>query len=122
MINRYYILDGKKPVSMGSCENKDSLMEWAEFMENGNRVVKKDKACFNKSGGIDVVEVSTVFLGLDHSFGDEVYPVLFETMVFGGEIDGEMWRCSTWEEAERIHEEVKEKVSNAYGSKDMAWE
>lgn len=31
--------------------------------------------------------VSTVFLGLDHGFGTGK-PVLFETMVFGGPLDG----------------------------------
>jgi hypothetical protein len=29
--------------------------------------------------------ISTVFLGLDHNFGGQGAPVLFETMVFGGD-------------------------------------
>jgi hypothetical protein len=40
------------------------------------------------------VEVSTIFLGIDHSFGSGP-PLLFETMVFGGELDDEQERYST---------------------------
>jgi len=47
--------------------------------------------------------ISTVFLGLDHNFG-EGPPLLFETMVFSpGDDDGDMERCSTWAEAEVMH-------------------
>ncbi len=35
----------------------------------------------------DGVSVSTVFLGLDHRFGDKGRPLLFETMIFGGAHD-----------------------------------
>jgi len=50
-------------------------------------------------------QVSTVFLGIDHGYGPGP-PVLFETMVFHdeGRLDGEMTRCSTWEQAEEQHE------------------
>jgi hypothetical protein len=55
-----------------------------------------------------MVEISTVFLGLDHNFGQGP-PLLFESMVFGGEDDGEMVRYSTWEEAETGHKLLVEK-------------
>jgi hypothetical protein len=45
--------------------------------------------------------VSTVFLGLDHSF--EGSPILFETLVSGGNLEGEMARYHTWEEAIKGH-------------------
>lgn len=35
------------------------------------------------------VTVSTVWLGLDHRFGDGP-PLIFETMYFGGDVDGEL--------------------------------
>lgn len=48
-----------------------------------------------------------MFLGLDHQFGDGP-PLLFETMVFKGEsaFAGEEFceRCSTWTEAEAMHQ------------------
>lgn len=49
--------------------------------------------------------VSTVFLGLDHSF-DEGCPVLFETMVFEGPDAGYMERYHTWDEAVAGHERI----------------
>ena len=54
------------------------------------------------------VEVSTVFLGLDHNFGDGP-PVLFETMTFG---EGPSWqdRCSTYDEAEVMHANMCSRV------------
>lgn len=44
---------------------------------------------------IEGVEVSTVFLGLDHSFRADGPPVLWETLVFGGPLDGEMERYTS---------------------------
>ena len=67
---------------------------WAN--QSGRRVVKKTWL-----GGD--VEVSTVFLGIDHGFGifGERW---FETMVFGGPIDGETYRYATWEQAVKGHQ------------------
>lgn len=42
--------------------------------------------------------VSTVFLSLDHGFGGGP-PLVFESMVFGGEHHEAQWRYSTWQEA-----------------------
>jgi len=48
-------------------------------------------------------DVSTVFLQLDHSFTGRPPPLVFETMVFGGPLDGECERYATWDEAEMGH-------------------
>lgn len=53
----------------------------------------------------DVV-VSTVFLGIDHGYGDEPLQ-LFETMTFPGE---DQWRYSTWDEAEHGHAQVVDEL------------
>ncbi|HXH35723.1 MAG TPA: hypothetical protein VNJ54_15175 [Plantibacter sp.] len=45
--------------------------------------------------------VSTVHLGLDHSYGGP--PLIFETMIFDGEHDGERWRYTTLAEAKVGH-------------------
>lgn len=50
-------------------------------------------------------EVSTVFLGFSHGH-DKGKPILFETLVFGGEHDGYMLRYTSWDEAISGHEEV----------------
>lgn len=49
------------------------------------------------------VRVSTVFLGLDHSFRESGPPILFETMAFIGHEAAGQERYSTWEEAEAGH-------------------
>jgi hypothetical protein len=55
------------------------------------------------------VEVSTVFLGIDRSFGSGP-PLLFETMVFGGELDDEQERYSTEAEALAGHAAMVRRV------------
>lgn len=46
-------------------------------------------------------DVSTVFLGLDHSYNPSGPPILFETMIFPeAEVFG---RCSTLEQAKAMH-------------------
>jgi hypothetical protein len=93
-----YILDGHtaKPV--------DDVLEWGTWFETANRRVAKDT--------IGDSEVSTVFIGLDHSFGGDK-PLIFETMVFDGPLDGEMDRYSTWEEAEKGHADMVKRVEKA---------
>jgi len=91
-----YILDGHKVVEC------DDLMEWAAWFETANRHVDKTM--------IGDIAVSTVFLGIDHSSGYSNTPQLFETMIFGGELDQEMWRYPTWEEAEKGHAKTVEMV------------
>ena len=48
---------------------------------------------------LDGVRVSTVWLGLDHNFArflhDPGIPIIFETMIFGGELDQQQWRYAT---------------------------
>lgn len=89
----HYILNDDHSVS------PVSLMEWATFFEDRTfRRVGLDELCG--------VRISTVFLGLDHSFG-EGPPLIFETMVFPEGSDERLcWRYSTWEQAEAGHKEA----------------
>jgi hypothetical protein len=59
----------------------------AEVFGDPRRIIAQDE--FG-----DSIRVSTVFLGLDHGFGDGP-PVLWETMIFGGNHDQEQWRYSS---------------------------
>lgn len=68
----YYILDGHTPIK------EPDVLRWGAWFETADRSVKKTPVS-------DEVLVSTVFLGLDHCFGDSPSPVLFETLIFGGE-------------------------------------
>jgi hypothetical protein len=71
-----------------------SLLRWATWMETADRHVRDS---FQGD-----VRVSTVFLGLDHSFGVG-RPLLFETMAFVGHDSIGQERYSTWAEAEEGH-------------------
>lgn len=56
-------------------EVETDLMTWAAWFEkSGNRRIDRTE--------VGDYHVSTVFLGLDHNFGDEGRPLLYETMVF----------------------------------------
>src|SRR5687767_12387471 len=91
-----YVLDGHTPVL---CHD---LLQWAQCFggEDARRVADTT---------IGEARVSTVFLGLDHSFGYGP-PLLFETMVFGGPLDQEQERCTTWEQAEEMHKAMCARV------------
>ena len=100
MRHHQYILRGKEPVAC------DDMHEWGRFFQNAEaRRVAYDEVA-------PEITVSTVFLGLDHQYGQGP-PLLFETMVFGGPLDQEQDRYSTWDEAERGHKEMIERVQAA---------
>lgn len=82
-------------------ENKNvipaTLLEWSEFLEKTHkeRIVKRTE--------INGLRVSTVFLGIDHSFNGSLD--IFETMIFKGKKPLDYCdRYSTWQEAEQGHE------------------
>lgn len=76
----------------------DNILEWGFFFEEKENCVVKQEI-------FDGVLVSTVFLGINHAWRGED-PILFETMVFGGKMDQYQDRCSTWGEAEEMHEKA----------------
>lgn len=82
----------------------DDIIPWARQFEAMDRRVASDK--------INGVDVSTVFLGLDHNFMDDGPPLLYETMIFGGDHNGYQERYSTRQEALDGHEKAKKLVTN----------
>jgi hypothetical protein len=84
-----YILTDRRPVPC------DDIVKWGLWMGHNDRHVGRT--------AIGPLDISTVFLGLDHNFfGGE--PILFETMIFGfDDDDSYQTRCTTWEEAEMMH-------------------
>lgn len=91
---RFWVLDGHTPVGT------NDVVEWSRMFDDtpGGRAVGKTE--------IGDVYVSTVFLGVDHSFSTGGPPILFETMVFRGPLDECQWRYATWAEAEAGHAAV----------------
>lgn len=99
-----------------------TLLEWAEWFETEERIIEQtDIPCEGamqrkmnpdrEPGSLEkmtikvvtnTVSVSTVFLGLDHNWGNGP-PILFETMIFGGEHDDYQTRCATLVEAKKMH-------------------
>jgi hypothetical protein len=100
---QFYILLGKLAVP-----ESDGL-KWGRWFQTANRIVFQTRI-----GG---VEVSTVFLGFDHGYGENEFPILFETMIFRGGSGEECWRCASWDEAEAQHKEAVALVRNAIKEK-----
>jgi hypothetical protein len=90
-MNDPYILKGHEPVST-------DLLTWGKWMkDSANRRVAETIVAAG-------VRVSTVFLGLNHSFTPRAQPILFETMIFDGSKSKYQERYCTWDEAEAGHE------------------
>lgn len=96
-MSEHYILDGHETIPV-------DMLTWAMWFKSNSdarRVANEE---------VGHARVSTVFLGLDHSFGSG-QPMIFETLVFGGPHDGDMERCTTWAEAEAQHAMMVKKIS-----------
>lgn len=100
--NGTYILDANgEPVQCLDLET------WGRWMEDGHRILRQDWVDRAKH-----IVVSTVFLGLDHRFSDRhgPRPILWETMVFGTPLDGEMNRYTSKADALAGHAEMLARV------------
>jgi hypothetical protein len=98
-MSRWYILNNNnKPIPA-------SIIEAADWLEEGSdrRTVKRDE--------IGDITVSTVFLGLDHSWTPGGKPVLWETMIFGGEHDQYQERYTSHKDALEGHKKALELVN-----------
>ena len=124
----YYILIGKNPIKVTNLYQWSAWFGWQS--KNGGRFVrrtvipKKKPIGKNKKLGKgkrrpssalikklnkwrEGTLISTVFLGIDHSFKcDDDNPVLFETMIFGGQFDGYQWRHLDWNKAAAEHNTI----------------
>lgn len=81
MSDLYVLNDLGEPVP------EPDIQRWGEaFADGERRTVARDE--------IGDVAVSTVFLGMDHGWGDGD-PLLYETMVFGGPLDSEQDRYTS---------------------------
>ena len=87
MTTDLYVLDER-----GEPQPCDDVLAWGRWFETAERHVAQD---MDEGEGAERVRVSTVFLGIDHNWHGDGPPVLWETLVFGGPLDGEMQRyCS----------------------------
>jgi hypothetical protein len=101
----WYILDNNnKPVPK-------PVLEAAKWMEKNpeKRIVKQEY--------IGDIHVSTVFLGLDHGWKSSV-PILWETMIFGGEHDQYQERYTSYEDAVEGHKVAVQVAINSLKTKE----
>lgn len=96
-MTNYILDDDNNPIP---CEMIEAH-RWMEENFTERCKVKREQWCD--------CEVSTIFLGIDHNWGNKP-PLLFETLVFGGYMDGESDRSESWQEAERSHEAMKKRI------------
>lgn len=94
-MTRMYILKDGQPLEV------HDFLTWARWFETAERHIGLTQR--------DEIRVSTVFLGLDHRFVGS-RPILYETVIFGGEHDQYQSRCSTREQALEIHKRACELV------------
>jgi hypothetical protein len=100
---QFYILDAERQIKPVDLET------WATWVGNpDNRAVAHDS--------YRGVTVSTVFIGVDANVNFDP-PRLFETMVFGGVLDCEVFRTENWAAANQKHQEVLQVVTNKRGRK-----
>lgn len=65
---------------------EEDMGKWGLWFETADRQVANDH--------VGDANISTIFLGMDHSWSATGPPVLWETMVFGGEHNDYQERCS----------------------------
>lgn len=101
---RHYVLDAdNRPIEA-------DFVTWAMWFENPNRHVAYTQVSSE-------ITVSTVFLGLDHRWFGEGPPIVFESLVFGGPLDGDGGRYASWDDAETGHKMLVAKCRAAIGQK-----
>ena len=98
-MSKFYLLDeNKKPYEVPLQES------YKVYEDPDMKIVQQEK--------VGDSFVSTVFLGLDHSWGDQDGPILFETMIFDGHFDQFQRRYKTYDEALQGHKDTVEMVNN----------
>lgn len=117
----FYILDSEhRPVPT---TDWDEYARWMQEHKYGPRRAnfKNHPDDMTRVGWTEIrcIEVSTVFLGMDHGWGDGP-PILFETMVFGGPWDSDCERYCTWVEAEAGHAATVAKIRDAIATAEAA--
>lgn len=101
MGGKYYVLDK----TTHKIKEVD-LMEWATMFDGDFESTRRVAEDY-----VSDVHISTVFLGLNHRWGDGP-PLLFETMIFGGKHDEYQERYTTWDEAVEGHKKAVELVKS----------
>jgi hypothetical protein len=99
-MSKFYLLDkDKKPYQVSLQES------YKVYKDPDMKITKQDK--------IGDILVSTVFLSMDHGRDKNQPPVLWETMIFGGEHDLYQERYSSHEDALAGHQRALDLVNSS---------
>jgi hypothetical protein len=102
---KYYVLDEFNHVI------EVDMLTWARWFEEiNNRLIAYTEITSE-------ITVSTIFLGVDHRFHGEGPPILFETMVFGGEFDEYQYRYASYDDAQTGHKMMVARTRAAIGQR-----
>ncbi|MEH2032236.1 MAG: hypothetical protein V7K67_21740 [Nostoc sp.] len=102
MFGRYYKLQGQSPIIA------ESFLDWCLWMASADtRVMVND---------IYNVNISTVFVGINLDPQQSGEPMIFETLVMGGVLDGKRNHWSTWEQAMQGHLKICAQISKLSAS------
>jgi hypothetical protein len=102
---KHYVLDAEHHVV------EVDVMTWAMWFETiGNRTIGYTEVTSE-------IHVSTVFLGIDHRHWGDGPPILFETLIFGGPLNGQGMRYASYDDAETGHKTFVRKAREAIGQK-----
>jgi hypothetical protein len=82
--------------------NPISIEQWRLLFEDKRYQILKQTQ-------IGTLQVSTIWLGIDHGFGHTAEPLIFETMIFGSE-EEEQWRYASEQEALAHHDQLCEQI------------
>jgi hypothetical protein len=94
----------------------DDLMVWAYWIETAERHLAHDR---QEGATGEPITISTVFLGLDHGRAEQGPPILWETLVFGGPLDGEGGRYTSKEDAWAGHQAMCQRVTQALAPESL---
>lgn len=87
-----------------------SMTEYAQLSASPMRALFRTEITLS---GLTIL-ISTVFLGIAHGVDEMQRPILFETMIFGGNLDCSQWRYSEVDKAKTGHFEVMNSLLAEY--------
>lgn len=86
--NLYIEVDGRP-------HRADDIGDWARWIQEFDRTVGEDVI-----GG---ARVRTIFVGVDSAQADGTGPLVYQTYITGGPLDGRIWRRATRDDATAAH-------------------
>lgn len=104
----FYILDANNNPVPSTVEG------WGEWSKNwARKVVGRTYLNADWDNPAGEVNISTVFLGMDHGWGEGL-PVLWETIIFEGEHDQYQERYTSLADAKAGHQKAIELVQSSF--------